>query len=76
MTSNSDRQFQESLEAYVSVRSPTAGCGDIDPYTPCMYGWLSNPSSGTLCVPTMRCGSITLKSAVVGRWVNRYARAG
>jgi hypothetical protein len=43
----------------------TAYCDDIDPHTPCMYEWLSkNPSTGPY-VHIMRCGSTTLKSAVV-----------
>ncbi len=42
----------------------TAGCGDIAPHTPCMYGRSSNPFSKTLCVHTMLCGAATLKSAV------------
>ena len=42
----------------------TAGCGDIDPYTPCRCGRLSNPSDGTLCACIMLCGSTSLKPAV------------
>ena len=43
--------------------TPTAGCGDIDPCTPCMCEWSSTPSDEGYARSMMR-GSTTLKTAV------------